>query len=124
MFDAYGQERRENEKKIEELNGTVSKMNEKIEELENKIDLQEQHSKRNCILIHGIAENKEENTDQQAIDFIIDKLYIKIDEINIDRIRRYDKAKKKARTIIVKFPRFNVSGTVFREKQKLEGTGI
>ena len=124
MFDAYGQERRENEKKIEELNGTVSKMNEKIEELENKIDLQEQHSKRNCILIHGIAENKEENTDQQAIDFIIDKLYIKIDEINIDRIRRYDKAKKKARTIIVKFPRFSVRGTVFREKQKLEGTGI
>ena len=49
-------------------------MNEKIEELENKIDLQEQQSKRNCILIHGIAENKEENTDQQAIDFIIDKL--------------------------------------------------
>ena len=124
MFDAYGQERRENEKKIEELNGTVSKMNEKIEELENKIDLQEQQSKRNCILIHGIAENKEENTDQQAIDFIIDKLYIKIDEINNDRIRRYDKAKKKARTIIVKFPRFNVRGTVFREKQKLEGTGI
>ena len=124
MFDAYGQERRENEKKIEELNGTVSKMNEKIEELENKIDLQEQHSKRNCILIHGIAENKEENTDQQAIDFIIDNLYIKIDEINIDRIGRYDKAKKKARTIIVKFPRYSVRVTVFHEKQKLEGTGI
>ena len=99
-------------------------MNERIEELENKIDRQEQYSKRNCILIHGIAENKEENTDQQAIDFIIDNLYIKIDEINIDRIGRYDKAKKKARTIIVKFPRYSVRVTVFHEKQKLEGTGI
>ena len=29
-------------KKTEELNGTVSKMNEKIEELEHKIDHQEQ----------------------------------------------------------------------------------
>ena len=55
---------------VEELNGTVSKMNERIEELENKTDCREQYPRRNCILIHGIAENKEENTDQQAIDFI------------------------------------------------------
>ena len=32
-------------KKIEELNGIVSKMNERIEELENKIDRQEQYSR-------------------------------------------------------------------------------
>ena len=117
--------RRENKKKIEELNGTVSKMNERIEELENKIDRQEQYSRRNCILIHGIAENKEENTDQQAIDFINENLDIKIDEIDIDRshrIGRYDKTKKKARPIIVKFARYNVTGRVFREKQKLKGT--
>ena len=30
-------------KKNEELNGTVTKMNERIEELENKIDRQEQY---------------------------------------------------------------------------------
>ena len=115
--------RRENKKKIEELNGTVSKMNERIEELENKIDRQEQYSRRNCILIHGIAENKEENTDQQAIDFINENLDIKIDEIDIDRshrIGRYGKTKKKARPIIVKFARYNVRGRVFREKQKLK----
>ena len=125
-FDAYEKERRENEKKIEELNGTVSKMNERIEELENKIDRQEQYSRRNCILIHGIAENKEENTDQQAIDFINENLDIKIDEIDIDRshrIGRYDKTKKKPRPIIVKFVRYNVRGRVFREKRKLKGTG-
>ena len=43
-FDAYEKERRENKKKIEELNGTVSKMSERIEELENRIDRQEQYS--------------------------------------------------------------------------------
>ena len=75
-------------------------MNERIEELENKIDRQEQYSRRNCILIHGIAENKEEKTDKQAIDFINENLDTKIDEIDIDRshrIGRYDKTKKKAR---------------------------
>ena len=41
-------------------------MNERIEELENKIDRQEQYSRRNYILIHGIVENEEDNTDQQA----------------------------------------------------------
>ena len=35
-FDAYEKERKENEKKFEELNGTVSKMNERIEELETR----------------------------------------------------------------------------------------
>ena len=102
-------------------------MNERIEELESKIDRQEQYSRRNCILIHGIAENNEENKDQQAIDFINDNLDIKVDEIDIDRsyrIGRYDKAKKKARPMTVKFARYNVKGRVFREKWKLKGTGI
>ena len=92
-------------------------MNERIEELERKIDRQEQYSRRqNCILIHGIAENKEENTDQEAIDFINDNLDIKIDQIDID------KSKKKARPIIVKFTRYNVRGKVFREKRKFKVT--
>ena len=101
-FDAYEKERRENEKKNEELNRIVFKMTEIIEELENKIDRQEEYSRRNCILIHGIAENKEENTDQQTIDFINENLDIKIDEIDIDRfdrIGRSDKTKKKARPV-------------------------
>ena len=85
----------------------------------NKIDRQEQYSRRNCILIHGIAENKEENTN-------IDILDVKIDEIDIDRshrIGRYDKAKKKSRPVIVKFARYNVRGRVFQEKQELKGSG-
>ena len=103
----------------------MSKMNERIEELDSKIYRQEQCSRRNCILIHGIVEYKDENTDQQAIDFIKDNLDIKIDEIDIDRshrIRRYDKVKKKTRPIIVKFGRYNVRGRVFREKRKLRDT--
>ena len=77
-------------------------MNKRTEELESKIDHQEQYSRRNCILIHGTLENKEENTDQQAIDFINDNLDIRIGEIGIDRshsIGRYEKARKEVRPI-------------------------
>ena len=58
-FDVYEQERRQMKKAIEEVNGAVSKMNERTEKLESKIDRQEWYSKRNCM----IAENKEEKTD-------------------------------------------------------------
>ena len=77
-------------------------------------------------MIHRTAENEKEYTDQQTIDFINENLDIEIDKIVIDRshrIGRYDKTKTKARPIIVKFARYNVSGRVFREKQKLKGTG-
>ena len=123
-FDAYEKER--TEKKIEELNGAISKMNERIDELGNTIDRQEQYSRQNCILIHGIAENKEGNTDQQAIDFISKNLDIKIDEVDIDisyRIGRYDKTKKKPSPIVVTFSRYNVRGRIFRKKRKSKGTG-
>ena len=111
-------------KKVEELNETVYKINKRIEELES--DRQEQYFKRNCILIHGIAENKEGNTDQQAIDFINDNLGIKLNKIDMDRshrIGRYDKVKNKARPIIVKFAPYSVRGRVFHEKRKSKGTG-
>ena len=102
----------------------MSKITERIEGLESMIDRQEEYSRQNYTLIHRIAENKEENTYQQSIDFIYDNLDIKIDEIDINRSHRigsYDKAKKKARSIIVKFARDNVRGRVFGEKRKLKG---
>ena len=101
-------------------------MNERIEDLENKIDRQEQHSRRNFTMIPEITKNKVENTDQHAIYFINENLDIKTDETDIDRshrVGRYGKKKKKARSIIVKFPRYNVRGRVFQEKLKLKGTG-
>ena len=76
----------------------MSKMNEKIEELEKKIDGQEQYSRLNCIMIHGTAENKKENTDQQAIYFINHNLDIKIDGIEIDRSYRIGPYDKKSKT--------------------------
>ena len=44
-------------------------------------------------------------------------------DIDIHKTGLHEKAKKKARPIIVKFDRYNVRGNVFREKRKLKGTG-
>ena len=52
--------------------------------------------------------------------------YIKIDGIDTDRCHRiglYDKAKNKARLIIVKFARCSVRGKVFQENLKLKDAG-
>ena len=39
-------------------------MNEKIEKLERIVDRQEQYARRNCLLLHGIAEGERENNDE------------------------------------------------------------
>ena len=78
------------------------------------------------MLIHGNGENKEENTDQQALDFRNDNLDVKINKFDIDRSHKigcYDKAKKKARPFRGKFAGYNARGRVFCENWKLKGTG-
>ena len=49
-------------KRIEEFNKTVSKMNERTEELECKVDCEIQCSRGNFVLLHGINEKNEGNT--------------------------------------------------------------
>ena len=44
-----------------------SVMNEKIEKLEQIVDRQEQYSRRNCLLLHGIAKNEGENADDSVL---------------------------------------------------------
>ena len=65
-----------------------------MKELDSKIYHQEEYLRRNFILIHVIAENKEKDAYQQTLDFINDNLDIKIDDIDIDishRAGRHDK---------------------------------
>ena len=39
----------------------------KVEDYEKKMDRQEQYSGRNCILIHGLKEKKNESTDDRVL---------------------------------------------------------
>ena len=66
-FDQYETERKEKEKIINDLQGKVSEMLNEIEVLKNSLDPQQQYSRRNCVLIHGIPEQKGEDKDEQAL---------------------------------------------------------
>ena len=43
-------------------------MNEKIEKLERIVDRQKQYSRRNCLLLHSIAEGECEHTDDLVLE--------------------------------------------------------
>ena len=48
-------------------------MAQRIDKLENLVDRQEQYSRRNCLLVHGIAETNKENTDTLVLKTINEK---------------------------------------------------
>lgn len=66
------------------------------ESLKLIIDAQEQYSRRNCILIHGIAETQDEDTDTPALDVINNQLDIPDTSVNkrsFDRTHRIGRKK-------------------------------
>ena len=97
-----------------------------IESLRGCLDRQEQYSRRNCLLIHGLPESKNENTDELVIDTTKEKMGEEIEKNEIDRSHRLGAPKSdgKSRTIIIKFVRYNTSCRVFKNKKKLKWKSI
>ena len=87
-FDEYERDRAEKEKIISELQKNVNDMSATIESLKGCLDRQEQYSRRNCLLIHGLPESKNENTDELVIDAIKEKIGEEIKKNEIDKSHR------------------------------------
>ena len=73
---------------IQDLKSEVDSLSTKIEKLEKLQDQQEQYSRRNCLLVHGIAEEKEEMTDEVIINSLNEKLDLGIKLRDIDITHR------------------------------------
>ena len=58
-FDKYEQERKEREEIINNLTENVAKLTQKVDDLSESVEKQEQYSRRNCLLLHGIPEKNE-----------------------------------------------------------------
>ena len=117
--------RKKNE--IKKLNENVSALTERSKVLEGNIDQQEQYSRRNCLLIHGVEENSNEDTDKLALNIINNDLEIDLTETAIDRTHRIGdpkKKKKKVWPIIVKFDWYYYRKQVFSKKKHLKGKSI
>ena len=124
-FDELEKERKEKDELINSLQIEVSSLKVEIKNLEKKTDDQEQYSRRNCLLIHGLNETKTENTDEIVLDVINNKLNMEMSQVSIDRSHRLRKRKgQKPRAIIVKFTRYKDRNHVFRNKKHLKGSGI
>ena len=53
-----------------------------------KDDRQEQYSRRNCILIHGVKENQNEDSDKVVVNKLESEMDLEISPGDIDRIHR------------------------------------
>ena len=111
---------------LKDLKEKVLILSNEKKDLEQIIDRQEQYSRRNCILIYGVKEEQNEDTDNVVVKLIKDNLEEDVDLTELDRSHRIGKKKSngKARPIIVKFARYNVRRKVFYNKKKLKGKNI
>ena len=106
-FDDFERDRLEKEKVIKDLKEKVTYLRGKVDDITVETDRQEQYSRRNCLLIHGLPESETENTDLLAMEAIETKMNIKIADNDIDRTHGMGKPKNngKLRPVIIKFVR-------------------
>ena len=85
-FDEYEADHKEKDEMINNLEEKVLRLTEKVDKLSSLVDRKGQCPRRNCILIHDIQENQNEDTDEVAINKIKSKMDLEISPEDIDRI--------------------------------------
>ena len=126
-FEEYEADGKKKEKEIVELQEDLTSLKEKFFQVDKTLDRQEQYSRRNCLLVHGLEEKNNEDTDQEIINIIKNDLAEEITIHDIDRTHRLGKRKldnNVPRPIIVKFTRHNVRNRIFKTKKKLKGKTV
>ena len=111
---------------INGLQNEVSSLKERTDLLEKKSGDSEQYSCRNCLLVHGVEEQEQENTDNIVLNVIKENLDIKLLVKDLDRSHRIGKSnsKSKRRPVIVKFISYNKRREIFNNKKRLKSTGV
>ena len=61
--DKYEREKVERNKIMKEMQKEIREMSATIQSFKVSLDRQEQYSRRNCLLIHGLPENRNQSTD-------------------------------------------------------------
>ena len=126
-FDELERENKKKNKKIKELEETILILTKKNKSLKSDVDELEQYSRRNYLLLHGVQENKNENTDNIVLKTMSEELDIKIEENDLDRTNRIGSRNKEAGkppAIIVKFTRYAIQNKIYSNKKKLKGKNV
>ena len=106
---------------LEKLKNEAAELKNCNKQLEDKLEEQEQYSRRNCLLIHGIPASAGENTDEVALSTIQTHMGISLSVQDVDRSHRL---RSKNGPIIIKFTRHNTKNLIYSNKRKLKKTGI
>ena len=114
--------------KVNKLQEQHSKLEKLHTSLDDKIDDLEQYSRRNCLLLHGVKEKTDENTNEQLIETINKSINLDtpITSNDIDRSHRLGRPKTntdRPRPIIIKFCSYQKRNSVFKNKRQLKNTG-
>ena len=123
-FDDFERDRLGKEKVIKDLKEEVTYLRGKVDDITAETDRKEPYSRRNCLLIYGIPENKNENTDVLAME--VTKTDIKNTGNDIGRTHRIGKPENnvKPRPVIIKFVRYNDRKKVFSSQKLLKVSGV
>ena len=93
-FDEYEKDRQEKGAIIAALQSELKNSNIKVEDLEKKTEMQEQYSRRNCIIIHGLKEEKNERTNDKVVKLLREELNEDVLLEDLDRTHRIGIKKK------------------------------
>ena len=99
-----------------EIKIEVKALDEKVELIDRSLNCHEHYSRRNCLLIHGVKDNRKEDTDEVAIEIIEKEMQEKVSVNEIDRSHQLGKkiTGRRLQPIIIKFVGYNVRNTIFK----------
>ena len=121
----------DNDKKtteIAKLNATIKEQNTRLNNIDNKLNAEEQYSRRNCLRLFGYPEKPNENTDNIMIELANNTLKVDLSLDDIERSHRVGPKKEpgekggKPRGIIIKFKSYRKRIEVLKNRRKLKGT--
>ena len=104
------------------LQGQVLTLHDHLENLETKVNTQVQYSKINCLVIHGIIENKDEGTDDLVLQTFNNEMINVIKLEQIGQTHRTsslvkDSSNKNSWTMIVIIVRYTNRLNIFSNKK-------
>ena len=110
-----------------ELEKRVAHLERENASLHDENDAQEQYSRRNCLLLHGVPETQVD-TDNAVLSVTNEKLGLNLTRECIDRSHRLGHSSSasngKPRPIIVKLTSYDTRRKIFGAKRQLKGTRL
>ena len=115
-------------KEIEKLNKTINEQTNRLNNIDLKLNAEEQYSRRNCLRLFGYPEKTSENTDNIMIELANNALKVDLSLEDIERSHRVGpknepgEKRGRPRGIIIKFKSYRKRIEVLKNRRKLKGT--